>query len=103
MKAILPIVFVLLFALGGAARAENPEHGRSIARKNCARCHSIDKTSQSRLRAAPPFRTLHTRYPVESLSEALAEGIVTGHPEMPEFAFDPQDVGDLIAFLKTLE
>ena len=34
---------------------------------------------------APPFRALHERYPVENLSEALAEGIRTGHPEMPQF------------------
>jgi cytochrome c len=38
---------------------------------------------------APPFRTLHERYPVEDLVEPLAEGIVTGHPTMPEFRFDP--------------
>jgi hypothetical protein len=52
---------------------------------------------------APPFRTLHERYPVETLEEALAEGIITGHPNMPEFRLDPGQVGDVIAFLKTLE
>jgi len=50
-----------------------------------------------------PLRTLHERYPVESLQEALGEGIVTGHPDMPEFRFDAREVGDFIAFLKTLE
>jgi hypothetical protein len=33
----------------------------------------------------------------------LAEGIRTGHPTMPEFRFDPDQVRDLVAFLKTLE
>jgi hypothetical protein len=37
------------------------------------------------------------------LEEALAEGIVTGHPTMPEFRFDSDQVGDFMAFLKTLE
>jgi cytochrome c len=55
------------------------------------------------LKIAPPFRTLHLRYPVEDLQEPLAEGIVTGHPTMPEFRFDPGQVGDVIAYLKSLE
>jgi hypothetical protein len=37
------------------------------------------------------------------LQESLAEGIVTGHPTMPQFSFDGDQVGDFIAFLKTLE
>jgi cytochrome c len=55
------------------------------------------------LKIAPPFRTLHERYPVETLQESLAEGIVTGHPTMPEFQLDPGQVGDVIAYLKSLE
>jgi cytochrome c len=55
------------------------------------------------LRIAPPFRTLHERYPVENLEEALSEGIVTGHPTMPEFRLDVAQINDFIAFLKTLE
>ena len=52
---------------------------------------------------APPFRSLHERYPVENLQESLAEGIVTGHPSMPEFRLDPDQITDVIAYLKTLE
>ncbi len=72
-------------------------------RTNCAHCHAIDKVSASPLRVAPPLRTLHERYPVESLAEALAEGIRTGHPTMAEYQLDPGQIGDLIAYLKTLE
>jgi cytochrome c len=68
-----------------------------------ARCHSIDKAGSSPVALAPPFRTLHLRYPVESLEESLAEGIVTGHPAMPEFRLEPHEIGDFIAFLKSLE
>jgi cytochrome c len=70
---------------------------------NCAGCHSTDRVTESPLKIAPPFRTLHTRYPIESLEEALAERIVTGHPTMPEFRLDPDQIRDLLAFLKTLE
>lgn len=79
------------------------QRGLLFATTNCARCHSIDKVTASPLKAAPPFRELHNRYPVESLEEALGEGIVTGHPNMPEFRLDPGQVGDLISYLKWLE
>ena len=50
-----------------------------------------------------PFRDLHSRYNVEDLAESLAEGIMTGHPSMPVFRFDPDQIENLIAYLKTLE
>ena len=77
--------------------------GKAFAQANCSHCHSIDKFTPSSLAIAPPFRTLHQRYPVESLEEALGEGIATGHPSMPEFRLDPGQVGDFIIFLKSLE
>jgi mono/diheme cytochrome c family protein len=85
------------------AAAASVENGRRLARSHCSRCHSIDRVGPSPLSVAPPFRTLHERYPVETLQEALAEGLTTGHPEMPEFRFSADQVGDFIAFLKSLE
>ncbi|MGA8817968.1 MAG: cytochrome c [Xanthobacteraceae bacterium] len=79
------------------------QSGLTILHDNCSRCHAIGKTGDSPLKSAPPFRTLHTRYPVESLEESLGEGIITGHPAMPEFHFDPDQVGQIIAYMKTLE
>ena len=83
--------------------APNVLAGKAYAQANCARCHSIDRSTPSSLAIAPPFRTLHERYPVESLEEALGEGITTGHQDMPEFKLGPGQVGDFIAFLKSLE
>ncbi len=95
------------FALGvqmtAVANAQSVQRGLTFARANCARCHSIDKVSESPLKIAPPFRTLHTRYPVEQLQESLGEGIVTGHQNMPEFRLDLDQIADFIAYLKTLE
>jgi hypothetical protein len=51
---------------------------------------------------APPFRELPKRYPVDHLAEALAEGIVTGHPAMPEFTFTPREIEALLSYLSTL-
>jgi mono/diheme cytochrome c family protein len=63
----------------------------------------IGRVGESPLPIAPPFRALHTRYPVEDLADSLAEGIVTGHPTMPEFRLDIAQINDLIAYLRTLE
>jgi cytochrome c len=96
----------LLVAISSPAWAQQPpsvQRGANLAHANCARCHSIDKVTESPFKLAPPFRTLRERYPVEDLEEPLAEGIVTGHPNMPEFRFGPDQIGDFIAFLKSLE
>jgi mono/diheme cytochrome c family protein len=89
--------------LAQSALDPSAQRGLVIARTHCARCHSIDRVSPSPLAIAPPFRTLHKKYPVENLEEAMAEGISTGHPTMPEFRFDVDQIADFIAFLKSLE
>jgi mono/diheme cytochrome c family protein len=101
-RGALVAAAALLSSIASAV-AENPAQGKRLALTYCARCHAIDRVSPSPLKIAPPFRTLHERYPVETLQEALAEGVVTGHPTMPQFSFDADQVGDFIAFLKTLE
>ncbi len=98
--------FLLLLpsvVMGEDALSPAEQRGFVFVRTNCSRCHAIDKVSASPLKVAPPFRTLHERYPVDSLQESLAEGIVTGHPAMPEFQLDPGQVADVIAYLKSLE
>jgi cytochrome c len=90
-------------AKGDEVLSPAAQRGLVIVRTNCSRCHAIGKVGDSPLPIAPPFRTLHERYRVEDLEEPLAEGIVTGHPTMPEFRFDPGQVGDIIAYLKSLE
>ena len=98
--------FALLAHVTAPAAAEtrgSATVGQRIAETNCAQCHAIGKTGDSPLAIAPPFRTLHTRYPVDSLAEALAEGITTGHPTMPEFTLEPDQIENFIAYLKTLE
>jgi mono/diheme cytochrome c family protein len=92
-----------LLADGARAEAEGVQRGREFARANCARCHSIERTGESSVKSAPPFRILHQRYPVEYLEEALAEGIVTGHSDMPEFRLEPDQIADFIDFLKAFE
>jgi cytochrome c len=103
-RIALPVAIAFsALVLGHPCHAANAQAGKAFAVANCSHCHSIDKITRSPLAIAPPFRTLHERYPVESLEEALGEGIVTGHPSMPEFKLDSGQVGDFISFLKSLE
>jgi cytochrome c len=97
------LTLILLPSPAEAQQSPAVQRGITLARTNCARCHSIDRLTPSPLPIAPAFRDLHRRYPVENLAESLAEGIVTGHPTMPEFRFDADQIGDFIAFLKSLE
>ena len=77
--------------------------GRELLEANCSRCHAIGRTGSSPHAAAPTFRTLSRRYPVEGLAEALAEGLSVGHPDMPEFVFQPDDVGAILSYLKSIQ
>jgi mono/diheme cytochrome c family protein len=82
------------------------ERGRAYAQRHCATCHAIGRTGSSPYAPAPPFRTLHERYDVEALAEALAEGMIVGHSgarQMPQFVLSPAEIDDLLAYLKSLE
>jgi mono/diheme cytochrome c family protein len=102
---IVPTCLALLLATVTSALAASPaeRRGKAFAKANCARCHAIDRTSTSPNDLAPPFRMLHLRYPVETLAEAFAEGIYTGHAAMPAFELEPRQINDLLAYFKSLE
>ncbi len=108
IASLANVVAILMAMTASPAKAEGvlspaAQRGFVLLREECTRCHAIGKVGASPLKIAPPIRTLHERYPVEDLEEPLAEGIITGHPTMPEFRFDPGQVGDIIAYLKSLE
>jgi mono/diheme cytochrome c family protein len=104
LRFALRQTLVTLLAITPALAASPAEQrGKAYARSHCGRCHAIDRVANSPLKTAPPFRTLHLRYPVETLGEALAEGIYTGHAEMPAFELTPDQIHDLLSYMKTLE
>jgi mono/diheme cytochrome c family protein len=73
--------------------------GKTLLEANCARCHAIGLTDKSTHPSAPAFRTLSRLYPAESLEESLAEGISTGHPDMPVFVASPEQIGAIVAYI----
>ncbi|MGC1570591.1 MAG: cytochrome c [Pseudolabrys sp.] len=94
---------IAVVALGQTAIAQNLKHGEELLVKNCASCHAVGRNGESSNKLAPPFRTLGQRYPIESLEESLGEGIMSGHPDMPEFKFDARDVDAIIVYLKSIQ
>ena len=102
-RSLMTLAFTLITLTPAMAASPQEQRGKTFALNNCAKCHAIDRASPSPLKIAPPFRTLHKRYPIETIGEALAEGISTGHPTMPAFQLEPDQIGDLLAYLKTLE
>ncbi|HEX8569622.1 MAG TPA: cytochrome c [Caulobacteraceae bacterium] len=85
------------------ADASPAERGRALVQANCASCHAVAESDTGTAKGAVAFRELHKKYPVEHLQEALGEGMSVGHPGMPEFKMSPQQVQDVIAYLKLLD
>lgn len=76
--------------------------GKALVEKNCAQCHAIGRDDKSPHDKAPPFREVVEIYPSENLAEALAEGIVSGHPDMPVFKFEPPQIEAFLGYLNSL-
>jgi cytochrome c len=103
---VFAATMVAATAIGAAAEDDDPaslQRGQVLLTQYCARCHAVGRNGVSQHPPAPAFRTLGQRYPVESLEESLAEGIISGHPDMPEFTFEPGEIGDIIAYLKSVQ
>jgi mono/diheme cytochrome c family protein len=91
-------------AVSSAATAEpDPmQQGRAALDSRCSRCHAIGLDGTSPHATAPPFRDVVKRYPPENLEEALAEGIDTGHPDMPTFILSPKEIEAVVVYLRSL-
>jgi cytochrome c len=99
---VLATVGFCLFSNPSLAYDPRADRGQRFALTYCSGCHSIGKVGESPLKIAPPFRTLHERYDVNDLRQAFAEGFVTGHPSMPQFKLEGDQIDDLLAYLRSL-
>lgn len=101
-----PIALGLILTLVATASAEaasgNIRRGRALAQKYCAMCHALGKTGPSPKEGVIPFRDLHTRYPIDDLDEALGEGLVINHPDMPEITLSVAQIYDFKAYIRSL-
>ncbi len=105
MKHSLSIATFLILAGTSASEAGGPtlvDMGRELAELNCAGCHNIEITGDSPFAAAPPFRAIPSKYDPSQLEEAFVEGIVVGHPAMPEWEMTPEQATALSAYIASL-
>jgi mono/diheme cytochrome c family protein len=76
--------------------------GRVFAADRCGLCHATGPKGASPVRKAPAFRDLHKRYDIDGLAEALAEGIGVGDARMPAHVLKPEEIDNLLAYIKSL-
>jgi mono/diheme cytochrome c family protein len=67
----------------------------ALAQTNCSQCHAIGRVGDSPIPEAPPFRTLHTRHPIEDLAQASRKA--------SQFQLDPAQINDLLAYLDSAQ
>lgn len=101
-------LYLAVLVSGSSSNALAPEQtalksGEKLLQAHCKGCHAIGLNGASTNPKAPPFRDVIQRYPADNLAEALAEGIVSGHPAMPEFVFSVSEIDQIIRYLDTLE
>jgi mono/diheme cytochrome c family protein len=89
----------LVTVLVNLPASAGPGEGKRLVEANCARCHAVGRMDRSAHLEAPPFRDLWKRYPLDALDEAFAEGIYTGHPDMPEFLATPEQIEAIIGYI----
>ncbi len=105
--AVVAITLASLLAAGLCVTARADEAliaaGKAFAEETCSGCHAVGIEGDSPREGAPRFRELNLNYPIESLEEALAEGIVTAHPDMPQVEMTPEEIGAFLAYLQSIQ
>jgi mono/diheme cytochrome c family protein len=105
-KIILPLIAssLALLLLASAVEAQDPaQRGRALLTEFCSRCHAIRSTDKSRNRLAPPFRTLGRSFDMDQFAQDLRRGILSGHPDMPEYKFSEDDARAVTAYLRSIQ
>jgi mono/diheme cytochrome c family protein len=97
MPIAISILAILLFVT--PTLADDIAEGKALAELNCGRCHALGSTGNSPFKEAPPFRTIHEGFAEGELEAALNEGLVVGHPAMPQWVMTPEQARQLAAFI----
>jgi len=77
------------------ARSGNVERGHAMFQMNCAGCHGV----QADGKVGPSLRGISDRRSQVSLIHQVVSGQT---PPMPQFQANPQEMADLLSYLKTL-
>lgn len=104
-RNVLPCLALLAIGMSRALAADGSGtamDGKALLEKHCGRCHSIEATGESPLKAAPPLREIYLRYPIEQLEYGLAEGLGSRHREMPQIQFSTEEISGILNYLGSI-
>ncbi len=73
----------------------HPNQGRAIFEMNCAACHGLLANGK----VGPSLRGISERRSAPSLIHQVTSGST---PPMPQFQPDPQEMADLLSYLRSL-
>ncbi len=108
MKSLTLIASLFALALADARTAQAQEqdpvrHGRQLAVQFCGRAMRSGTRRQQPAprRAAVPHARPHLRS--RSIRARARRGLLSGHPDMPQFKFDYEDARALRDYLRTIQ
>lgn len=95
----------VLLALSGCVSTpqDSIDWGRRLARSNCARCHAVGAQGGSPNAFAPEFRNLRKTYSQASIEQTFVGGGIVEHPPMPHFADRPDDIRDILNYIRSIQ
>lgn len=103
MKRVITSGVLLALAGCAATPQQSLDWGRQLAQANCAPCHAIGPQGGSPNPFAPAFRDLRKTYPLAAIEKTFAPGQINDHPPMPSFAMHPEDMGDLLFYIRSVQ
>lgn len=99
--------FVLILALGSAARTEgpvtskpDPERGQEVAERVCTNCHLVSDRQTNAVADVPSFAAI-ARQPDQSEGAIMARIILPKHP-MPVIPITKSELEDVAAYIMSL-
>jgi len=104
MKPELALAAAVLLALSSEAGAQDAdiEAGAAYAKQICAACHAVLPNEQiSPLPQATTFQSIADTPGMTEL--ALTVWLQSSHPTMPNIVLEPDDMRNVIAYIRSLE
>ncbi len=98
-RSIAALLFFIVLAAPGAARAADAAQGARLAKRWCAACHVVAPGQQHGTTQAPPFSEIANRPHLDAPMVALY--LLLPHPKMPDMNLSRNEAGDLAAYIKS--
>lgn len=90
---------VALIALPLCARADDTAKGKIIAKRWCASCHVVSSDQTKGNSDAPSFSSIAD----DKLTPKTLKAFLSyPHPKMPDMNLSRNEIGDLVAYIRTL-